>query len=391
MGRVKVRHYCLRRGGTLAYWVPTPTMKAHGFQLVPLGRPGPDAIRLAEEWNEKWDRVRTGREPPPKHVYPIGSVGEGFNRFRLSETWQDKAPRTREDWERGWKFIEPVFGDVAPMAVTFELLDSWYYKIKRDKSVSEAHRAMKIWRALWRVLASYNYCQKDTDPSLGIRRETPKGRSATWSEVEVIRIVKQAWRLGYHGLACIVAVAYDAALAPVDARSLTFAASRQIGGDIWFEIDRTKTGRPTRATLSRRTQALVWAYIATLDPDYIPSAPIFLNRSGRMYSKDTLGDDFRAIRSILFIDDKRQLQDVRRTGAVEALTGGADAGALSAKLANTIGESKVLQQVYLPSQPANVAAADAARKVGRKRLAENKTKPKVETLIPGQLKPVRGK
>lgn len=295
---------------------------------------------------------------------------------------------TSYSWRR--KYIGPVFGDVPPTAVTFELLDAWYYRIKRTTSVSEAHRAMKIWRALWQVLAAYHYCQKDTDPSQSTKRETPKGRSQTWSEVEVIRIVKQSWRSGFRGLACIVAIAYDAALAPVDARTLTLASSCTDGVRVWFEIDRTKTGSPVFATLSRRTATLVQGYISTLDPDYLASAPIFLNRSGRMYSKDTLGDDFRTIRSLLFDGDTRKLMDIRRTGAVEALTGGADAGALSAKLANTIGESKTLQEVYLPSQPANVAAADAARKIGRKRLAENKMQPKVETLKPGQLKPATG-
>jgi hypothetical protein len=38
-------------------------------------------------------------------------------------------------------------------------------------------------------------------------------------------------------------------------------------------------------------------------------APLFRNRSGLPYSKDTLGDDFREIRQIVFPGDKRQLAD----------------------------------------------------------------------------------
>lgn len=34
-----------------------------------------------------------------------------------------KPPRTREDWERGWRHIEPMFGDVAPETISMEMLD----------------------------------------------------------------------------------------------------------------------------------------------------------------------------------------------------------------------------------------------------------------------------
>ena len=69
---------------------------------------------------------------------------------------------------------------------------------------------MKIWRALWQVAAAMHYCSADQDPSFCIRRETPKGRSATGEEGEVVRLVKEAWRRKCHGLACIIAIAYDA-------------------------------------------------------------------------------------------------------------------------------------------------------------------------------------
>ena len=38
--------------------------------------------------------------------------------------------------------------------------------------------------------------------------------------------------------------------------------------------------------------------MADLDLEIMPDAPIFRNRSKNPYSKDTLGDDFRAIRTI---------------------------------------------------------------------------------------------
>jgi hypothetical protein len=45
-------------------------------------------------------------------VYPPRSLGEAFRRYRRTEEWAAKAPRTREDWWRCWRRIKPVFGDV---------------------------------------------------------------------------------------------------------------------------------------------------------------------------------------------------------------------------------------------------------------------------------------
>ena len=110
------------------YWLTTKAMRAAGFpSCVRCGVDGPDAWKIANEWNSRWQAARTGREPAPKHVFPRGSLGEAFERFRRTETWKAKKPRTREDWERGWSHISPIFGDVAPRTVTFEHVDAWYH------------------------------------------------------------------------------------------------------------------------------------------------------------------------------------------------------------------------------------------------------------------------
>jgi hypothetical protein len=80
---------------------------------------------------------------------------------------------------------------------------------------------MKSWRALYNVLAGMKMCPKGQDPSLAIRRESIPGRTARWSEGEAVRIAKEAWRKGYHGLACVIAIAWDTGFSPVDARTLT--------------------------------------------------------------------------------------------------------------------------------------------------------------------------
>ena len=72
-------------------------------------------------------------------------------------------------------------------------MDEWYADVLRRAGVREAHRAMKIWRALWGVAAAMRYCERDADPSLGIRRVTPQGRSAVWQGTEVVALIHKAW------------------------------------------------------------------------------------------------------------------------------------------------------------------------------------------------------
>jgi hypothetical protein len=98
-------------------------------------------------------------------------------------------------------------------------------------------------------------------------------------------------------------------------------------------------------------------------------APIFRNRSGRPYSKDTLGDDFRDVRTLVFGEqEKRQLADFRRSGSVEALAGDVAPEKLSSKMANSLSQSNRLQKTYAPVQLAAVRDADASRKLGRAKL-----------------------
>lgn len=375
MGKDNIRHYRIRRNSR-AFWEPTPTMKVAGFICVPLGPDGPEAKAKAIAWNERWDRARTGGDQSSVKAWPKGSLGEAYERFRRTDTWAQKAPRTREDWERGWRHIEPIFGDVSPSSLVLDHLDAFYAHptggLLARVGVSEAHRVIKIWRALWRVAAASGYCERDGDPSLGLSRRTPPPRSATWGEGEAVRLVKGAIRLGYVGLACVIAVAWDSQFAPADLRKLTPADMRDDRGRLMFSTTRKKTDAAVLGTLTRRTERLVRAYLASRPAKALPNAPLFRNRSGRAYSKDTLGDDFRAVRATVFPGDKRMLgHDFRRSGTVEAFTGGAEPSAVSAKMGNSIDQSSELQRTYYPVSRAAVALADEARKVGRRRIREN--------------------
>jgi hypothetical protein len=191
MTKLHIRHYVLKRNGR-GFWQPTPTMRAHGFRSIPCGPDGPDAWAIAEIWNSRWDATRRGEAPSPAKVsaenlspdelealtiYPHRSFGRAFQEYRATEEWKNKAPRTREDWFRGWKRIKPVFADCNPRTVTLGAISAWRQAIEETVSLREAHRALKIWRALWKVTAALHYCELDADPSLSVRNRNPASLS----------------------------------------------------------------------------------------------------------------------------------------------------------------------------------------------------------------------
>src|SRR5580692_11427937 len=94
---------------------------------------------------------------------------------------------------RCWAVIGPAFGPCRPSRVTLAQISTFRRMVEANVSLREAHRCVKIWRALWRVAAALKYCQRDADPSLGVRNVEPKPRQAVWEHGEVVRLCKGAW------------------------------------------------------------------------------------------------------------------------------------------------------------------------------------------------------
>jgi len=392
MGSDKIRYLLFLQGKWR--WRPTKAMRARGFQLITFGRELTAADKArAIRLNEEWDRIRQGFDETPRKVYPVGSVGDGYERamkLRAAErkakgvVWT-KEQESRDDWPRAWKWLDPVFGDVDPRTIDPESLLELRMRVAQRVSESEAFRVIKVWRALWKKMARLKYCDLDADPSLVFSNPSPGPRQDVWTDREAKKAVQRAWRLGYRGLAACIAVAWDSQLSPVDARNLTLAQRRHDAVGTYFDLDRAKTGRAAAATLSRWSEAILDAYIASLGFDLHSDSPIFRTRHvlptakggrtwlPRPYSKDKLGKDFAVVRENAFgAQEARQLADMRRSGTVEAFAGGADPSAVSSKMANTLAASSRLQKVYNPVHVVTVRQVDEARARGRAKIGEQK-------------------
>lgn len=369
MGSVKIPYYIVIKG-KYGYWAPSKQMKEAGFKLVRCGVDGPQAWRIASEWNERWQRHRVGREQDAPVKWPKGSIGDAFERYKKTSQWTEaKKSRTREEWERSWARISPIFGDQPPTSreINFEALSQFRDKIKHTVSPREAWRVIKTWRALWNVCAAMQFCDGKQDPSLAVRNSAPLPRSSSWNEGEVVRLVKMAWRRKYYGLAVSIAFAWDTQLSPADLRGLTVAGIKGEGRERYFPIERAKSGRAAIGTVGRRSLALLDAYLKKEPCDV---GAILRNRSGAVYSRYTLPDDFGVVRELTFPGDKRTLADMRRSGAIEANAGGASPSNTAAKMANSISSANAIHKTYQPVDLESVRQADEARIIGRRRIRE---------------------
>jgi hypothetical protein len=402
MGRVKIKYYVVKRSGR-AYWRPTKRMRLAGFHLVPLGIDGPEAWALAEEWNCRWQTVRKGEAPPlidtstlsrdqaeATRRYPAGSIGAAFQRYIQTPEWSARALSTRTKiWWPAWFRIRDMW-DVVPDSVRFEMMSRWRAALEKSNGRDAAHKTLRVWRTFWRVMQGMKVA-RTVDPSFGVRNLAPAPRWQRWSEGEAVRLVKSAWRQGYAGLACIIAVAWDTGFSPVDVRTLAARHRALIGGRLIFDrqVDgRAKTGRAAIGTVSARTERLVNAYVGELGLEMHPDAILFRNRSGGIYREATLAHDFATVRELAFPGDKRRLMDMRRSGAVEAIAGDAGPIGLAAKLANSIGRSNTLHKTYAPVELEAVKSTDQARLRGRQRMREaNKPGGKVSPEQPGRVSP----
>jgi hypothetical protein len=395
MGKIKIPYYSVIAGR--GYWRPSHKMRALGFQIVRCGPDGPSAWALAEEWNQRWQAVRKGDALPlidldklsrdqaeTARRYPPGSIGAAFQVYIRTPEWSARAYSARiKVWWPAWFRIRDMWGDVAPDTITFEMMSKWRAALEKAHGRGVAHKTLRVWRTFWKIMLGMKVA-RTADPSMGIRNRAPAPRWQRWSEGEVARLVKTSWRNGYHGIACIIAVAWDTQFSPVDVRTLAQRHHAVHAGRLVFDrqIDgRTKTGRAAIGTVSARTERLVITYLKQLGAELHPDAVLFRNRSGNPYRPDTLSDDFADVRELAFPGDKRRLMDMRRSGVVEAIAGDAGPLGLSAKLANSIGRSNALHKTYAPVDIEGVLNTDAARLRGRQRIREeNKNSVKVSNL-----------
>lgn len=366
--------YTVRKRGNL-FWQPTPEMRALGFRPKALGADSPEAQAEALRLYQTWERAKAERGRVTS--YPPGSFGAYFDRFKRTITYHKKAPRTREDYERAWAHIDawrpapeaPTLSRTTIGNITTELCEQFYDHMEKTASPNERHRTVK-WLKVLLADAVVRLRLGYASPAAKLVNGQPAGRSAIWLGAEIDVLARTATELGYHGMALAVRLAWETMFSPVDVWTLRPREIRQDGQGWFADHERAKTGKRALAALSDALAADLAAYLTEQGREEADQTPILRQRNGAAYrSKDTFGDDFRAVRSKAFPGDKRQFLDIRRSANVEADAAGADKETMGQLLANGLADNKFLDQTYTPPTVAKAREVAEQRIQGRAKLA----------------------
>lgn len=385
------RYY--RERGNVAFWDAGRAVGGTGIKsLIMLGPKGAnakaEAIRLNGRLDEARKALKEGKERPAR--YKPGTLGAFYERvIQRSEFWTQAEGRTREDYERAWPHIEKRFGDTIVTHITASDSEAFHVDIhpahepnpkrdpkgKRKLKWNEAHRVLKIWRALATALVTYEF--RATAPIGKVSNPEPKGRAAVWLHHEVVTMAEGAQAAGELGMAVALRLAWDAMLSPVDVWALPLAGWIYSPGASEVNTSRRKTDKSVLVAVSDETAELVESYLATLRAagvDMDPDLPLIRRRTrvGDRRSKtkatfiwrpfndkDDFGKCYRAVREAAFPGDERQFLDLRRSALTEAQMGGASKEDLGAAAANNLAQDERLAATYLRSASKRVLEARA--------------------------------
>lgn len=378
MTTVRLR-YTVRKRGKL-FWQPTPEMRALGFEPKPLGPDGPEAQAEALRLYQAWLKAKADQGKVTG--YPPGTFGAYWDRLRGSRAkpsiwWSKKGVRTREDYERAWTRIDtwrpepgrPTLSRMVITAITTETCEQFYAHLEATVSPRERWRVIKALKVLL-ADAAVRLRFPHPSPAARLANPQPAGRTAIWLGAEIDRLAVAAQKAGYEGMSLAIRLAWETLFSPVDIWTLRPREMAQDGEGWYVAHKRAKTGKLAYAAISDTLATDLAAYLRDQGRGEADETPIIRQRNGQAYrSKDTFGDDFRAVRAIAFPGDARQFLDIRRSGNVEADAAGADKKTMGELLANGLADNRFLEETYTPPTVAKAREVAAQRVQGRAKLA----------------------
>jgi integrase len=361
MVAIDIPFYVIKRNNR-AYWQPQAALRKLGFQSMPLGPDGPAAWEKARKLNLEADRARLTGNAPAQSIYPVGTLGDFFERYQRTEAWKAKEVKSQEDYHRVWPVIDAAEVDGRRLALQrlskISTADSegFHRQLhaaaeRGECSDSHRYRVLKVWRSLLNAAASYQLITKA--PIGRVPNPQPAGRSGIFLASEIRALQQGAETRGRWALALGIGIAYDTGLSPVDVRSIALQNVLGARRKRWIETRRKKTKRPMKHALSADTCTRLDRYLARVKSEGIELGPedqLLRQPDGwRPYIKDRWERHFRITREEIFPGDTRVMLDIRRTANVEADIGGMSREDRAELLANNLDKSAFLEATYTPS------------------------------------------
>ena len=369
--------YSVVRGGN-RYWAlgkaraagsPVPASEA-------LGPEGFAAQRKALAYYDAWQAWKQGPAPEDRlGGWPPGSLGAFYVAWKRTEDFTtDKAERTREEYDWCWnRHIAPAFGRTLIGRITVADSETFHRRMRKELSASEAHRTLKIWRALLSVLEKKHLIAKA--PIGNVNNPMPQGRHQFWLERDVQRMLRACRLLKWDDMSLMIRLAWETAMSPVDCRTFSIDMLREDRGGWHVTRARTKSKKhtqpPVSDQLARDLIAHKQAFEVARGVTLLPGQALFRTRVGKEWSRTELAHQFAKLRRVTFgKTEMRQFMDIRRSANLEADLGGASAEDRATVLANALDKNPALDATYTPATVAAGRKVARAREEGRQLLRQ---------------------
>lgn len=282
-----------------------------------------------------------------------GSVSWTIGRYKESDKFTSKAPRTQRAYGRWLDEIEAMWGALPFAAIDRQVVVDFIESI--NGTSTRKHAAAVLLRLFW--VAIYHGFAKDNH-ARQLDLGSAHRRTELWSDDDVAAI-KSAARDGEEAEAVILGfvILRNFAQRPGDVLQTVERGVRRLGlqwsqyDGIGLEVRQEKTGTPVRVPCTTDLKAALDAAKATTR-----GLAVVARTNGRPMSYNAWSKLFRAAREKAGLGHL-QARDLRRTAMVEMGRAGATVVQIAAVSGHTITRTQAILEHYLPRDSEMAEAA----------------------------------
>lgn len=349
------RYTSVKRGNL--FWEPPKWARDLGMTGQALGPDSNAARAEADQWNDRLDQARAERGVLKSTLpYPRGSLGHWWLTWKTKESFLRKGDGTRAEFEEAWKRIGPKLGSKRIDLITPSDVED--FQVDLENSVTEYRRWSIIKKLRGIFNAAIRYKVISASPALTLPNPQPKPRQQVLPPGFVDTMAQVASEAGHKGLALVIRIMYEAAVSPIDARSIQRDMLIAHGAGGYLSRPRSKT----KAKLSNALSNELWADIQQYMDEMPAIGDVFRRADGSAWKdRRAFNYDFALIRKKAGFGKNLKALDIRRTANLEAHLGGATKEERAAFLANTLDINAKLDATYTPE------TVEASFEIARKR------------------------
>lgn len=354
------------------HWEPPAWARALGVKSRAYGPDTPEARADARMQNERLRALRRDGGATVDHA-PPGSLRAFWNKWRRTEGWRRKGAGTRAEFERVWPRINAAMGAELISRIGPGHLERLQVRLEREASDYDRWRTMKKLASILKAAEGYGVIGKA--PRCPLPNPQPRGRSEIFTAADVAALVAAAESLDDETMACAISLIWEAAVSPVDARTLIPAELFAGREGPYLHRPRSKTQTAIYAPISPELHRRIMQLAAPDGAEPLPTAPVFRRPDGRPFTgPQDFAKRFARIRKAAFgAGETRKMLDLRRGANVEMAVGDASREDRARALGNAMDTDNRLHETYTPATLEASRRAHARRAEGRALMEQTRT------------------